>query len=233
MNYDALNSLFIKFSDNKKKSFYKYIKIFKEYNSHTNLISKNDENVLFEKHIYDSLAFNLFVKKYQEPEKLMDIGTGGGFPSIPLALLYDNIKIFAVDSTIKKIKFINEAKDELLLDNIKTAASRIEDLPAELKSTFNVVTSRALGALSIILEYAAPFLKVGGYFVAYKSLDSENELLIAENAMRVLNMNLIDIIEYKLPLKENYDRKLLVFKKQSEISPIYPRKYNIIKKNPL
>lgn len=233
MNYEILNSLSIELSDSKKKFFNKYIKLFLEYNNHTNLISKNDVNVLFEKHIYDSLAFNLFIKKNQEPKNLMDIGTGGGFPGVPIALVYDNIKIFAVDSTIKKINFINELKDKLHLDNLTAAATRIEELPNDMKSSFDVVTSRALGSLPLILEYAAPFLKVGGYFVAYKSLDSKNELINSKNAMKILNMTLVDKIEYKLPLTQNYDRKLLIFKKHNEVSPVYPRKYNIIKKNPL
>ena len=91
-----------------KEDLENYCIDFKEYNSHTNLISRNDEKNLFEKHIFDSLAFNLFAKKYGTPKTIMDIGTGGGFPSIPIALIYKNAKVFAVDSTAKKIKFIED-----------------------------------------------------------------------------------------------------------------------------
>lgn len=233
MNYDLLSSIGLELSQNEKQQFDKYIAIFKNYNSHTNLISKNDEKVLFEKHIYDSLAFNLFAKKYKIPENIMDIGTGGGFPSVPVSLIFKNTKIYAVDSTSKKINFINEVKKQLNIENIMPVVSRIEELPEENKTSFDVVTSRALGTLSLLLEYAIPYLKVGGYFVAYKSVDSDNELMTAKNAMKVLHAELIDVIEYKLPLEINFCRKLLIFKKIADTPFQYPRKYNIIKNNPL
>ena len=233
MDYDLFFSIGLEFSEDKKLLFEKYIRLFREYNSHTNLISKNDEKFLFEKHIFDSLAFNLFVKKYIIPQNIMDIGTGGGLPSVPLSLVYQNTKIYAVDSTEKKINFIKEIKSNLKLKNLEPVVSRIEELPLKLKSKFDVVTSRALGALPLLLEYSIPYLKIGGYFVAYKSLDSQNELLSSKNALKILKTEHIDTIDYKLPLEQNFDRKLLIFKKTAEVSPIYPRKYSIIKNNPL
>ena len=176
MNFDLLKSLDLNFNAETQSKFEAYVELFKKYNSHTNLISKNDEKVFFEKHIFDSLAFNLFSKKYNIPKTLMDIGTGGGFPALPLALIYPETKIFAVDSTSKKINFIKEVKENLNLDNIEPISSRIEELPKDLKASFDVVTTRALGNLRLVTEYAVPFLKVGGYFVSYKSSDSENEL---------------------------------------------------------
>ena len=233
MNYDLLFPLGINLSDKKKLLFEEYSELFKNYNSHTNLISKNDEKVLFEKHIYDSLSFNLFVKKYGIPKNIMDIGTGGGFPSVPLAIVYNYIKIYAVDSTEKKINFINEVKSKFALENVEPIASRIEELPADFKSCFDVVTSRALGALPLLLEYAVPYLKIGGYLVAYKSVESENEIYSAKNALKILKTSHIDTIEYKLPLTQNFSRKLLIFKKTAETPSNYPRKYSIIKNNPL
>lgn len=229
MNFNLLSSLGIVIDEKLKEEFLKYIEIFKNYNSHTNLISKNDINVLFEKHIYDSLAFNLFVQKYKMPESIMDIGTGGGFPSVPLSLVLKNAKILAVDSTAKKINFIKQVKNELKIANLITRVSRVEELPHNLKENFDCVTTRALGALPLVLEYAIPYLKVGGYFVAYKSQDSEKELNLAKNVLKMLKTELVDIIEYKLPLEENFDRKLMIFKKLAKISKIYPRPYNTIK----
>ena len=233
MNFDSLKTLNLDFNEETQNKLIKYIELFKKYNSHTNLISKNDENFLFEKHIYDSLAFNLFVNKYNLPEKIMDIGTGGGFPSVPLSVIYPKTKIFAVDSTSKKINFIKEIKNSFDLKNLTPEVCRIEELPEDLKETFDVVTTRALGNLNLILEYAVPYLKTGGYFVAYKSADSENELKKAQNALKVLNTKFIDVIDYKLPLEEDFNRKLLVFKKENSVSKIYPRTYNLMKKNPL
>ena len=233
MNFKLLENLGIKITDEKKKKFSDYIELFRQYNAHTNLISKNDEKYLFEKHIFDSLAFNLFIKKYGTPKKLLDIGTGGGFPSLPLAILFSEIEILAVDSTAKKINFITDTKEKLNIKNITSMVSRIEELPTELKGSFDAVTTRALGALPLVLEYSVPYLKTKGHFVAYKSIDSENEILKSQNALKTLKTELIDTLEYKLPLTENFDRKLLVFQKLEEISSIYPRAYNIMKKSPL
>ena len=233
MRFELLEQLGIKLSKKTEQNFIKYIELFKKYNAHTNLISKNDEELLFEKHIFDSLAFNLFIKKYGIPKTVMDIGTGGGFPSLPLAILFPEIEIFAVDSTSKKINFILETKEKLNLKNINPVVSRIEELPENLKEAFDVITTRALGALPLILEYSIPYLKKGGYFVPYKSVDSEAEILKSQNALKTLKTKLIDTIEYKLPLKENFDRKLLIFKKLDKTSSIYPRTYNIMKKSPL
>ena len=210
-----ISELKVYFNKSQIKLFDKYIEEFKIYNSHTNLISKNDEKVLFEKHIFDSLAFNLFAEKYNFPETLLDIGTGGGFPSVPISLAYSNIKVTAVDSTEKKINFLKQLKEKLKLQNINPVAARIEELPIEYKEKFDVVTTRALSSLPVILEYAVPYLKTGGYFIAYKSLDSEKELERAKNALKLLNTVLTEVIEYKLPLEENFNRKLLIFKKNT------------------
>ncbi len=233
MNFNSLKTLSLDFNDETQNKFIKYADLFVKYNSYINLISKNDEAFLFEKHIYDSLAFNLFVKKYDLPEKIIDIGTGGGFPSVPLAIIYPETEIFAVDSTSKKINCIKEIKISLDLKNLKPKVCRIEELPANFKENFDVVTTRALGNLNLILEYAIPYLKTDGYFVAYKSADSENELKKAKNALKILETKLIDVIDYKLPLEEDFNRKLLVFQKENPVPKIYPRTYNIIKKNPL
>ena len=233
MRFELLEQLGIKLNKKTEQNFIKYIELFKKYNAHTNLISKNDEEFLFEKHIFDSLAFNLFIKKYGIPKTVMDIGTGGGFPSLPLAILFPEIEIFAVDSTSKKINFLLQTKENLSLKNITPVVSRIEELPEKMKETFDVVTTRALGALPLILEYSIPYLKKGGYFVPYKSVDSETEISKSQNALKTLQSKLIDTIEYKLPLKENFDRKLLIFKKLDKTSSIYPRTYNIMKKSPL
>ena len=211
MNYDSLEEISVHLNNNQKSLFDKYVSFFTEYNSHTNLISKNDIKFLFEKHIYDSLAFNLFIKKYSMPDNILDIGTGGGFPSVPLSLVYEKTKIYAVDSIAKKINFITTVKNELNIKNIFPINSRIENLPIEYKNNFDVVTTRALGKLSLIIEYAAPYIRKNEYFVAYKSINSENELTMAESVVKKYNIKLVDIIDYKLPLKESYDRKLMVF----------------------
>ena len=233
--FKKLENLNLSFDVDKQNLFNKYIESFVEYNDKVNLVSNNDVKVLFEKHIYDSLALNLFFQKYNMKEniKVLDIGTGGGFPSLPLALCYEKMQISAVDSINKKINFIKLVAENLNLKNIEPMCSRVEDLPEYKKKSFDVVTTRAMAELREILEYAIPYLKVGSYFVAFKSLKAEDELKNAANALKTLNTVLVDKIEYTLPIEGENRRVLLVFKKTKDILPSFPRKNGLVKKKPL
>lgn len=207
-----------------------FIKLFEAYNQHTNLMSKNDVLKLAEKHIPDCLAINLFFEKYFIPQKIADIGTGGGFPAIPIAIKFPDIEVFAVDSILKKIKFIELVKQELQIKNIYPICTRIEDFPQ--KNTFDTIVSRALAPLNSILEYAAPFVKINGYIVAYKAKSAGEELEQAENALKVLGIKFIEKISYNLP-DDNTERCLMIFQKIKQTPNIYPRKNNLARKNPL
>lgn len=219
--------------------------LFKTYNSHTNLMSQNDIKVLFEKHIYDSIALSLFFSKYKELNtlettkktneqiKILDVGTGGGFPSIPLSIIYPEIKIYALDSIAKKIGFIELVAKELRLSNILPICKRVENLQTTDRNSFDIVTSRAVASLNVLLEYTIPFVKPNAYFVAYKARNASQELLNAQNAMNILNCKFIDSINYELPLDEDFTRELLVFKKTKATSPSYPRKTGLARKMPL
>lgn len=209
--------------------FIEFIRLFEEYNTHTNLMSKNDVQKLSEKHIPDSLAIKAFFEKYEIPKNLLDIGTGGGFPSIPIAIKYGNINVFALDSIAKKIKFVEIAKENLNLKNLFPICTRIEDF--DKKEFFDVVTSRAVADLSVILEYSAPFIKKNGYFVAYKSKTADDELVSAKNAMKILGLDFIEKIDVSKSEEEN--RCLLIFKKTKTTPKKYPRPNNTARKQPL
>lgn len=230
-----LEKLQLNLNDSEEKLFDSFIFLFKEYNEKVNLISKNDVNYLLEKHIFDSLSFNLFYEKYIKNDniKLLDIGTGGGFPALPISLKYKNINVTALDSINKKINFIKYAKDTLNIQNINPICSRVEDLSTKLKNSYNVVTSRAMAELRVILEYAIPYVKVGGYFVAYKSIKTEEEITNAQNALKLLNSKVVDIIEYSLPIAEENKRYLIIIKKEKDVPSSYPRKNGLPKKKPL
>lgn len=202
-------SLNIDLSEVKSKLFNQYEDIFLQKNAHTNLISKKDEALLFEKHIFDSLAINKFLDP-KEGEKLLDFGTGGGFPSVPVSILYDNLSVYAVDSIAKKINLIEEMKTDLKLKNLHPICSRVENLKIY---EFDYATSRAVAPIDVILKYATPKLKKGGYFIAYKSKKALEELKNAENTIKSTGVKLINIIEYKLPLEEVYERNLVIFQK--------------------
>lgn len=206
-----------------------FIRLFEEYNSHTNLMSKNDVQKLAEKHIPDSLAIERFFEKYGNPKNILDIGTGGGFPSVPIAIKYPEINVCALDSISKKIKFIELVKEKLHLENLFPICTRIEDFKE--KEKFDVATSRAVADLSVILEYSASFVKKNGYFVAYKSKTADEELISAENAIKILGLEFVEKIDVSKS-DEEY-RCLLVFKKIKQTPKKYPRPNNFARKQPL
>ena len=201
------------------KEFYSnYIKAFLNQNSKLNLISKNDEKYLWEKHIFDSLAIEKFFDKYKKGKTLLDIGTGGGFPSLPIALSYPDIEVYALDSIRKKINAISQIKEELNLKNLHQLCERAEKLLNNQQQgtvpKFDIITSRAVAPLKIITEYAMPLLKDNGYFVAYKSIKTDEEIADAQIILKKLKAEVTDIIQYKLPLEENHIRNLIIIKKK-------------------
>lgn len=191
--------------------FTEFTNVFLKENSKHNLISKNDEKFLFEKHIYDSLSIKLFFEKYSVScQELLDIGCGGGFPCIPIAIEFPQIEVTGLDSIGKKINSILEIKSELKIGNLKAVCSRAENIKGK---NFDIITSRAVGELCKISQYALPLLKSGGYFIAYKSKKALQEI---ENSQKVLDKygaKVIDIIDYTLPLDEIYQRNLVVIQK--------------------
>lgn len=231
-----IKELYIELDDKEVEKFEHFEKIFLEYNKKVNLISKNDSLFLYEKHIFDSLSFNLFYRKYINKDSklnLMDIGTGGGFPSIPISIKFNNIETFAIDSINKKINFIKYAAKELDIKNIHPLCLRAEETDIKMMETFDITVSRAMASLNIILEYAIPFLKTGGFFIAYKSIKAEEEIEKSQNALKVLNAEIIDKIEYSLPITEENKRNLIIIKKTGKTPKEFPRKNGIIKKYPL
>ena len=193
-----------------KEFFENYINAFLAENAKVNLISKNDEKYLWEKHIFDSLAIEKFFEKYNfEAKELLDFGTGGGFPSVPIALAYPNISVTAVDSIRKKINAIVSIKNTLDIKNLTPICERIE----KIDKKFDVVTSRAVANLGKIVEYAIPHLKNDGFFVAYKSVKVQEEINEAKPFLKKYNAKIVDIIQYNLPLIENHTRNLVIIKR--------------------
>ena len=199
---------------------------FLRQNATVNLISQNDEKLLWEKHVFDSLSIEKFFEKYlhlslgegnistrsmsvrNSGVKLLDIGTGGGFPAVPIALTYPDLKVTAPDSIRKKINAIENIKQELNIQNLTTICNRAENLAEK----FDIITSRAVASLDKICAYALPLLKKDGYFIAYKSRKTPEEIADAEKILKKYHAKIIDIIEYKLPLEENFTRNLIIIK---------------------
>lgn len=194
-----------------KKDFTDYKKYFLEENSKLNLISKKEEQYLFEKHIYDSLGIKLFFEKYNfVPKTLLDIGTGGGFPSVPIAIEYPEISVTGIDSIQKKINAVQSIKHSLNIQNLNLIRGRVEELK---NSSFDVITSRAVAKIETLIKYAYPLLKKDGYIILYKSKTAEDEITEAINLIRKLHLKIKPIIEYSLPLEETYNRCLVILQK--------------------
>ncbi len=195
-----------------KNDFQPYINAFLAENARINLISKNEEKYIYEKHIADSLSIAKFFEKYFIPQAILDIGTGGGFPALPIALAYPDIQVWALDSIAKKIRAIENIKQELGIKNLHPVCSRIENFK---EKKFDLVTSRALASLDKLLVYAAPLVNNSGYFTAYKSKLLEDELKLAAKIMKKTGFSLSEVIEYTLPVEEKHTRRLAIFKKNS------------------
>ena len=166
--------------------------------------------------------------------KLLDIGTGGGFPLLPLALCMPQLQCTGIDSTTKKLDAIGRMFDTLDLENIALITGRCEQLAQdkEHREQYDIVTARAVAALPTLLEYAAGFLQVGGQLIAWKSLDIDQELRESEAAQQKLNLELIDTHRYTLP--DGWGkRQLLIFQKTALLDQQYPRAVGIPKKMPI
>lgn len=194
-----------------KSDFTKYTKAFLAENKKHNLISKNDEKLLFEKHIYDSLGIKIFFEKYNITKaEILDIGCGGGFPCVPIAIEFPDLNITGIDSIHKKIASVQNIVDELELHNLKLICDRVENLKNQ---KYDIVISRAVADMSKICEYALPLVKKGGYFIAYKSKKALEELDGAKTILTKYDAKLVEIIDYTLPLEEIYERNLVCIKK--------------------
>ena len=203
INFEILKNLNINLTPDIKNRLTQWEKIFIEYNCHTNLVSKNDINVLFEKHVYDSLAINLW-QDFKNQNSVLDVGSGGGFPSVILAICFPDKKIIANDSRIKKINFIKQAKDVLKLNNLEVLYSRIEDVAP---IGVDLTVSRAVGKILDIYELSKKHLKKDGKFLIYKAKTVQQE--IEEFKKKYKNAD-FQIIPYNLPLKENFERNLVI-----------------------
>lgn len=199
-----------------------------EYNTHTNLTSITKENDIYLKHFYDSLVLSKYIKPNT---KVLDIGTGAGFPGLVLAIFNQETNFYLLDSNNKKIKFLEELIKKLNLTNVTLINERAEDYVRLHKEEFDITTSRAVAHLRILTELSLPSLKINGLFIPLKS-NIEEELKESLNTLKKLNGEIIEQINYNLPI-ENSKRTILVIKHTKKTDDLYPRQYNKILKNSL
>ncbi len=206
--------------------FDKYFHMLVEWNDKMNLTTILEEKEVYEKHFYDSLTI-AFAFKFND-QSVLDIGTGAGFPAIPLKIVYPNLKLTVMDSVAKKLTFIKAVVDELELTDVTIVADRAENYIAKKREQFDVVTARAVAQLNVLMELAVPYVKKDGFFIALKGAKGMEEYHQARKASEILGVQLFDHQEIELP-GENGTRHNLFYKKEKNTPMKYPRNYSQIK----
>ncbi len=235
---DNLKELHIELSDHQMEQFITYYEMLVETNKVMNLTSITEFDEVIKKHFVDSLclvkAFDNGAAYFDENRKVIDIGTGAGFPGIPLKIAFPKLEITLLDSLNKRVGFLQNVISTLQLDGIEAVHGRAEDFakPEMLREKFDLCVSRAVANLSTLSEYCIPYVKVGGKFISYKSEKLDEELKSAEHAIQTLGGQVIQQVDFILPGSNIY-RNLCVIEKKEVTPAKYPRKAGSPLKKPL
>lgn len=230
-----LSLLSIKLEENQLVKFYKYFELLVEWNKVMNLTAITEMDEVITKHFVDSLSLIKAIEDIGEKDyRIIDIGTGAGFPGIPLKIAFPNLKLTLMDSLNKRVNFLNEVINCLELQEIEAIHERAEDLgrDSNYREKFDYCVSRAVANLSTLSEYCMPFVKIGGYFIPYKSGKIEEELGSAKHAVFLLGGKVEEVKTFLLPGTEA-ERSLVKIVKNDPISKKYPRKAGLPAKDPL
>lgn len=226
---ELFNNAGIELDGNKASQFLIYSDLLKEYNEKINLTAIIEDDEIIKKHFIDSVLGMQFLSENGE---IIDIGSGAGFPALPIKIMRPDLKFMLVDSVNKKVNFLNIVIDKLGLKDTQAVHARIEDVARGAKrESFDGVLARAVSYLSTLAEYALPLLKIDGVAVAYKGENVEEEVKLSENAINILGGELQEIKKFKL-LNE-YERSFVVIKKIKKTHEKYPRTLNKPRISPL
>ena len=228
-----LNELGITLTDIQKQQFVKFYELLVEWNKVMNLTGITEYEEVNEKHFVDSLSIVKAID-INKIETVIDVGTGAGFPGIPLKIAFPHLKVVLLDSLNKRIKFLDTVIDELGLIDIKTIHGRAEDFAkqADYREKFDLCVSRAVANLATLSEYCIPYVKKDGLFVPYKSGEIEEELEQSKKAVHVLGGKIEDVVKFQLPGSE-IGRSFVIIKKLQNTAKKYPRKAGLPSKEPI
>lgn len=215
------------------QQFQDFYELLIEKNKVMNLTSITEEDEVIDKHFIDSLTCNRVIDMNQV-KSVIDIGTGAGFPGIPLKIVYPDIDFVLLDSLNKRVRFLNEAIELLHLKKIQAVHGRAEDLARkpEFRGKFDLCVSRAVANLNTLSEYCIPFVRVNGFFISYKAQKGLEEIHESDHCMKELGSKIMQVDEFKLTDIDS-NRVLIKIKKCKGTSELYPRKAGIPSKNPL
>lgn len=227
----SLNELNINLSTLQIEQFYEYMNLLIEWNKVMNLTGITEPKEIIKKHFIDSLTI---LKEIDENSTIIDVGTGAGFPGIPIKIAYPNTKIILLDSLNKRIKFLDEVIKKLNLKDIKTIHGRAEEYGKNKKhrEQYDYAVARAVAPLNILLEYLMPFVKINGKCLCMKGANSKEEIKESLGAIKELGGSLIEKEEFLIP-NTDIKRKIVVIYKEKNTKSRYPRKAGTPSKDPL
>ena len=231
--YSLLDQQNINLTDQQKFQFERYFELLVEWNEKINLTAITEKEEVYLKHFYDSIAPILQGLIENQEIKLLDIGAGAGFPSLPMKILYPQLDVTIIDSLNKRINFLQFLAEELDLEGVHFYHGRAEDFAQDkhFRAQFDIVTARAVARMQVLSELTIPYLKVGGKLLALKASNAPEELTEAKNALNLLFSKVEDNISYTLP---NGDpRFITIVEKKKETPNKYPRKAGMPNKRPL
>ncbi len=221
----------INFSVEQLEKFYRYMELLIEWNEKMNLTAIIEPNEIILKHFVDSLTI---IKYLKNAKTLVDVGTGAGFPGIPVAIMMSNLEITLVDSLNKRLIFLEEVIKELRLTNVKLVHSRAEEFGQNkmYREKFDIATSRAVANLSTLSEYLIPLVKINGNIISMKAAQAEEEIEQAKNAIKELGGKINKIKEFNLP-QSDIGRTIILISKEKQTPAKYPRKAGTPNKEPI
>lgn len=232
---NGLKELNISLSSAQLEQFSRYYDLLVEWNSFMNLTSITEWEDVITKHFLDSLSIiKVFPSISKESLSLIDVGTGAGFPGIPIKIAFPNVKVTLLDSLNKRINFLNEVINSLGLLDIDAFHGRAEDFGhnSSFRESFDICVSRAVANMTVLSEFCFPFVKVNGYFIPYKADKAYEEYEASKSAISILGGELKDSFEFTLPDSDLY-RVIFLINKIKNTSSKYPRKAGVPTKNPL
>lgn len=232
---DDLKELNIDITEKQKEQFLKYYELLNQWNAVMNLTAITEFDEVMKKHFIDSVSLIKALPDIKEKAySVIDVGTGAGFPGIPLKIVFPQIKVVLLDSLNKRVSFLKEVIENLELINIEAFHGRAEDFARkkEYRENFAICVSRAVANLATLSEYCIPFVKTGGYFISYKSEKITEEYQNAEEAVRVLGGRYKEQVEFYLPSSDIY-RNLFIIEKIKNTPGKFPRKAGLPSKEPI